>query len=53
MPTSFISSMSADGPDLAVGRRAASYPLAFPFRKVAATKLDVEPLELVAGIYSC
>jgi hypothetical protein len=39
-------------PDLAVGRRAAWYSLAFLLRKVAATKLDVEPLELVAGIYS-
>ena len=34
------------------GRRAAWYSLAFLLRKVAAAKLDIEPLELVAGIYA-
>lgn len=34
------------------GRRAAWYSLAFMLRKVAAAKLDIEPLELVAGIFA-
>ncbi|UOZ05580.1 DEAD/DEAH box helicase [Amycolatopsis sp. WQ 127309] len=34
------------------GRRAAWYSLAFLLRKVAAAKLDIEPLELVAGIFA-
>jgi len=34
------------------GRRAAWYSLAFLLRKVAATALDIEPLELVAGIFA-
>jgi hypothetical protein len=39
-------------PDPSDGRRAAWYSLAFLLRKVAATKLDIEPLELVAGIFA-
>lgn len=39
-------------PDLVVGRRSAWYSLAFLLRTVAATKLDIEPLELEAGIYA-
>ena len=39
-------------PDLVVGRRSAWYTLAFLLRKVAATKLDIEPLELEAGVFS-
>jgi Lhr-like helicase len=34
------------------GRRAAWYSLAFLLRKVAAAKLDIEPLELVAGTFA-
>ncbi len=34
------------------GRRAAWYSLAFLLRTVAASKLDIHPLELAAGIYS-
>jgi ATP-dependent helicase YprA (DUF1998 family) len=34
------------------GRRAAWYSLAFLLRRVAASMLDIEPLELVAGIFS-
>ncbi len=39
-------------PDLADGRRAAWYSFAFLLRKVAAAKLDIEPLELAAGIFA-
>jgi hypothetical protein len=39
-------------PDSSDGRRAAWYSLAFLLRKVAAAKLDIEPLELVAGIFA-
>lgn len=39
-------------PEATEGRRAAWYSLAFLLRKVAASELDVEPLELVAGIFS-
>ena len=39
-------------PELKDGRRAAWYSLAFLIRKVAAAKLDIEPLELVAGIFA-
>ncbi|MER6936443.1 DEAD/DEAH box helicase [Nocardioides sp. NPDC127514] len=39
-------------PDVNDGRRAAWYSLAFLIRKVAASKLDIEPLELVAGIFA-
>lgn len=39
-------------PDSADGRRAAWYSLAFLLRKVAAAKLDIEPLEMVAGIFA-
>jgi len=39
-------------PDASDGRRAAWYSLAFLLRKVAATMLDIEPLELVAGIFA-
>ncbi len=39
-------------PELKDGRRAAWYSLAFLVRKVAAAKLDIEPLELVAGIFT-
>lgn len=39
-------------PELKDGRRAAWYSLAFLLRKVAAAMLDIEPLELVAGIYA-
>jgi len=39
-------------PELKEGRRAAWYSLAFLVRKVAAAKLDIEPLELVAGIFA-
>lgn len=39
-------------PELKDGRRAAWYSLAFLIRKVAAAKLDIEPLELVAGIFT-
>lgn len=38
--------------DVVAGRRAAWYSLAFLLRKVAASKLDIEPLELNAGIFS-
>ncbi|MFI2486875.1 DEAD/DEAH box helicase [Promicromonospora kroppenstedtii] len=38
--------------ELTDGRRAAWYSLAFLLRKVAASELDVEPLELVAGIFA-
>ncbi|QLY33304.1 DEAD/DEAH box helicase [Nocardia huaxiensis] len=38
--------------ELTDGRRAAWYSLAFLLRKVAAAQLDIEPLELVAGIYA-
>lgn len=38
--------------ELTDGRRAAWYSLAFLLRKVAALELDIEPLELVAGIFS-
>jgi len=39
-------------PDVTEGRRAGWYSLAFLLRTVAATKLDILPLELNAGIYS-
>ena len=39
-------------PDVTEGRRAGWYSLAFLLRTVAATKLDILPLELSAGIYS-
>lgn len=39
-------------PELKDGRRAGWYSLAFLVRKVAAAKLDIEPLELVAGIFA-
>ncbi|MGC4154861.1 MAG: DEAD/DEAH box helicase [Propionicimonas sp.] len=39
-------------PDDTAGRRAAWYSLAFLLRKVAAARLDIEPLELDAGVYS-
>ena len=39
-------------PDLRDGRRAAWYSLAFLLRKVAAARLDIEPLELAAGIFA-
>ena len=38
--------------DVGDGRRGAWYSLAFLLRSVAATYLDVQPLELAAGIYS-
>lgn len=38
--------------ELTDGRRAAWYSLAFLLRKVAATELDIEPLELAAGIFA-
>lgn len=38
--------------ELTDGRRAAWYSLAFLLRKVAASELDIEPLELVAGIFA-
>lgn len=38
--------------ELTDGRRAAWYSLAFLLRKVAAYQLDIEPLELVAGIFA-
>ncbi|MDO9398030.1 MAG: helicase-related protein, partial [Herbiconiux sp.] len=38
--------------DVTEGRRAGWYSLAFLLRTVAATKLDILPLELNAGIYS-
>lgn len=38
--------------ELTDGRRAAWYSLAFLLRKVAASQLDIEPLELVAGIFA-
>lgn len=38
--------------DVTEGRRAGWYSLAFLLRTVAATKLDILPLELSAGIYS-
>lgn len=38
--------------DLAEGRRAAWYSLAFLMRTVAAEHLDIQPLELTAGIYA-
>ncbi|MGY4100432.1 DEAD/DEAH box helicase [Nocardia sp. R16R-3T] len=38
--------------ELTDGRRAAWYSFAFLLRKVAAAELDIEPLELVAGIYA-
>jgi hypothetical protein len=41
------------GADEAIdGRRGAWYSLAFLLRKVAATFLDIQPLELTAGVYS-
>lgn len=39
-------------PDATDGRRAAWYSLAFLLRTVAATRLDIQPQELAAGIYS-
>ncbi|KQS20849.1 DEAD/DEAH box helicase [Frigoribacterium sp. Leaf186] len=39
-------------PDVTEGRRAGWYSLAFLLRTVAATELDILPLELNAGIYS-
>lgn len=39
-------------PDVTDGRRSAWYSLAFLLRKVAAIELDIEPLELVAGIFA-
>ena len=39
-------------PDPSDGRRAAWYSLAFMLRKVASAKLDIEPLELAAGIFA-
>lgn len=39
-------------PDLSQGRRAAWYSLAFLLREVAARSLDIQPLELTAGIFS-
>ena len=38
--------------ELTDGRRAAWYSLAFLLRKIAAAELDIEPLELVAGIFA-
>lgn len=38
--------------DVTEGRRAGWYSLAFLLRTVAAMKLDIQPLELSAGIYS-
>ncbi|SPT60532.1 DEAD/DEAH box helicase [Actinomadura madurae] len=38
--------------ELTDGRRAAWYSLAFLLRKVAASELDIEPLELTAGIFA-
>lgn len=38
--------------ELTDGRRAAWYSLAFLLRKVAASELDIEPLELVGGIFA-
>lgn len=42
----------SSAPDVTEGRRAGWYSLAFLLRTVAATKLDILPLELNAGIYS-
>ncbi len=39
-------------PDVSDGRRAAWYSLAFLIRRVAAAELDIEPLELVAGMFA-
>lgn len=39
-------------PDCTEGRRAAWYSLAFLLRTVASAHLDIQPLELTAGIYS-
>lgn len=42
----------SSAPDVTDGRRAGWYSLAFLLRTVAATTLDILPLELNAGIYS-
>lgn len=42
----------SSAPDVTEGRRSGWYSLAFLLRTVAATKLDILPLELNAGIYS-
>jgi ATP-dependent helicase YprA (DUF1998 family) len=47
-----ITSQPYGVPDPHDGRRAAWYSLAFLLRRVAASMLDIEPLELVAGIFS-
>lgn len=43
-------SQPSGAPDCSDGRRGAWYSLAFLLRKVASVMLDIEPLELVAGI---
>lgn len=49
----FMTALQPYGPpDVPDGRRAAWYSLAFLIRKVAAAKLDIEPLELAAGIFA-